>query len=280
MWGTQKSELLRSRLAFDADFGEVEDDAAAGHGTAEVQLRAEAREHEDFVELPARSNVAGPGENVVVDDLALLIEDGFDDKQSGVVGTADGGHGELGEAFEARGLRYGEGQIVCDRAERNASENSLHHEQKREHGGKDSAGSGNGQRLENILEKHASTRAPILTAQDYLLGLGGASADARDKIGRRHDGRDVGKGDAHAAIVIEDIAAGSANCQMGPNFGGFMGLDGAIQVAGEQVSCLATIHSSPPTSRGSGDVASLFAFGAMVEEAAMEAGAAEGISAA
>src|SRR3989442_1342294 len=49
-------------LAFHANFAEAEHDAAAGSGPAKAHLRAEAREQQDLLELPAHGQIGGPSE--------------------------------------------------------------------------------------------------------------------------------------------------------------------------------------------------------------------------
>src|SRR6267143_2903077 len=68
-------------LAFHANFAEAEYDAAAGSGPAKAHLRAEAREQQDLLELPAHGQIGGPSEDMVVHHFALGIHDGLDQQR-------------------------------------------------------------------------------------------------------------------------------------------------------------------------------------------------------
>src|SRR5216684_9422366 len=68
-------------LAFHANFAEAEYDAAAGSGPAKAHLRAEAREQQDLLELPAHGQIGRPREDMVVHHFTLGIHDGLDQQR-------------------------------------------------------------------------------------------------------------------------------------------------------------------------------------------------------
>lgn len=75
-------------LAVHADFAKADHDVAAVGRKAEAQARAEARKHEDLVDLAPNSRIVGSGKNSVGNHIALSIQRRFDHQRAGRIAVA------------------------------------------------------------------------------------------------------------------------------------------------------------------------------------------------
>ena len=64
-------------LAANVQFAEAHYDVTVRGGSAEAELRTEAREHHDLIELPSHGSVVGTVKNAVAHGLAILVHRGL-----------------------------------------------------------------------------------------------------------------------------------------------------------------------------------------------------------
>ena len=241
---------VRAGLAADPDSAEIQYYATAITGEAEIGLGAEAREEHELIELALGGVVAGAGKNFVRDDLAMGVEGGFDEQEAGsgtVVCGDDHRNRKWRQAFEASGLDEIERQVIRNHAaHRNAHENILYEERKYDEGRDNSTGSGNGQRLENIFERHDAARPHMAQHLPRRTSLGGIDANAGGKIRRRLNWLDAREGNDETPVAFEQIPAGIARFDVLTHASVFAGSYRSIQISWQKALGTFAIHLSHP----------------------------------
>src|SRR5260370_2595246 len=251
----------RRNSAANAHGAEAQNNMASRGGPAETQHRAEAREKKHLVQLVAKIDARRPGENLVVHHPAVGVN----------------------SDIHEQAVRQGEFQIVLLRGPRlrilrerdefgrtqniqrhivgvglhdDARHDQLQNEHENENRGEKSAGSGNRERTEYVIEKDlgAVTHAAP-TAGEILSGfdLGGSDANADGKVRRRSKFWRVRQQNGQPAIAFQLSAAMGANFQMFANLDALFGArrlgDGLVEISRQPGTYSLALHWKSKTVR-------------------------------
>src|SRR6202020_1819627 len=203
------------------------------------------REHHDLINLALHGLIVGAGENFVRDDLTRGVQGGFEQQRGGTgivrrAGTA--GKRKRRKTFEARGLNEIQRQVIGNDADGHANQNIVGDQNEDHQRGEDSAGSRDGERLQEIFKGQRRGGPRFAQARGGSQVLRSADANAQGKLGGRNFGGHVCKAHRKTAVAFELNLAALTGGQMFADVSMVARGDGSIEIPRKMAFGLAAIH--------------------------------------
>ena len=195
------------------------------------------------------------------------------------VGSHSVGNRKRREAFEPRGLNEIQRQVVgYHAAHGDADQHVLHHERKDDECRDDSAGGGDGERLEHIFKYDGEPRPHPSQRLPRGLRLGRAHANASRKIGRRQDRLNVSERNDKPPIALQQASTLAARFDMLPDGRVIPRRDRAIEITGQIALGTFAIHRRHPLTESELNIAEAVATAGWFSAGRARRGTSEGAS--